>query len=177
MIADTAAFCSQCGTAQKRKCPSCGGEVGEHDVFCGICGSRVNLAGVKPPVPEIPVIAQPVVHKPDESDQAASNSSYSSAKTIKVTREPQIVCIANTYRVVINENELGNIGVGQSITYSTMNEIATIDIICTTPMINARLRAKIKLENAPHFIFKVEWPGKIIGSVLGGTVLEQTTNF
>lgn len=37
-----AAFCRRCGAAMERCCPSCGGKTAPEDLFCPVCGNRLE---------------------------------------------------------------------------------------------------------------------------------------
>lgn len=160
IVPEGASFCPQCGAPQKKTCPSCGAEVTGGGRFCNKCGAKLVPDATEPPTQNTPSAPPPFP-----------------GRLFKVIREQQVICMANTYQVTINGNQLGNIGIGQTISFNAITEYITVDIICTTIMINARLRMKLKLGINPYIRFKVEWPGKIIASVFDAEIIEQTNQF
>lgn len=157
ILADGTVFCGKCGTRVDQplglRCPNCGTELEPGMLFCSKCGAKVGATINPVSVPEV---------------QTVKN------RTVSITRESQFQCMANTYRVTVNGNNLGNIGVGKTIRTSVMTEQATVEIVCMTLMIDAKLRMVLQLGDDTEISFKVQWPGSIQATVRGAKILEQS---
>jgi hypothetical protein len=95
-------------------------------------------------------------------------------RQITISRASQFVCAANTYKVIVNGSPLGNIPVGRTIVATVSTDVATVEIICTTIMINKKLRMKLHLGANPAVSFSVQWPGDIFASVQDAQILEKS---
>ena len=131
-------------------CGNCGETLREGALFCGKCGTRVE--SVRPSAP---------------------TGNPSAIRTLTISREQQFQCMANTYKVIVNGNNLGNIGMGRSLNISLATDTATVDIISTTVMIDQKLHLVLKLGENPRVNLKIEWPGSIHPTVQNATILEQ----
>ena len=156
-LLDRAEFCGKCGTRVsqplKKLCPNCKNELDPNTIFCSKCGAKVDVT----PNPNIITPIHSVKNR-----------------AISITRESQFQCMANTYKVIVNGNDLGNISAGKTLSTSVMTEQATVEIICTTIMISAKLRTVLQLGENTKITFKVQWPGSIFASVQGAKILEQS---
>jgi len=157
ILVDGVTFCGKCGTQVdqplKRLCPNCQNELEPGATFCSKCGTRVGA------------LANPATVSPVRTVKT---------RTISISRESQFQCMANTYRVTVNGNNLGNISTGKTICTNVMTEQATVEIVCTTVMINAKLRMVLQLGDVTKVTFKVQWPGTILASVQDAEILEQS---
>lgn len=148
-------FCGKCGTRVdeplKTLCPNCKTELAPNTVFCGKCGTKVDSAPVRSP-----------------------NPASSHTHTLSITRESQFQCMGNTYKVIVNGNDLGNISVGKTISTSLNAETATVEIISTTIMVNQKLRMVLQLGGNTRIHFKIQWPGSIQATVQDAKIVEQS---
>jgi uncharacterized Zn finger protein (UPF0148 family) len=155
VLTDGAVFCGKCGTRVdqplKNLCPNCGNELEPGMLFCSRCGTQTGSAAA-------PVSAVPAAKE----------------RAISITRETQFQCMANTYRVTVNGNSLGNIGVGKTLCTTVLSEQATVEIVCTTVMVHAKLRMVLRLGDETRITVKIQWPGSIHASVQGAKILEQS---
>jgi|GEM_PF-2926658 hypothetical protein len=176
-LTEGANYCSLCGAAaispDRIICSKCGTEIVAGAFFCDNCGAKVTATVVQnPSTPQPPPpINITNVPSPYPPYPVAAN------RVLRITRESQFQCMANTYQVIVNGNYLGNIGVGKTISLNVNVDTAVVDIICTTIMINARMRLVLKLGPVTSVNFKVEWPGDIYPTVYGAQVIEQTKFF
>lgn len=163
-------YCSKCGIELIVVCPKCKNEIRAEASFCDKCGIKIetnlkykksdqkkttSTAGsVPPPIPPPPFV-----------------------RLLRITREQQFACMANTYQVIVNGNLLGNIAVGNTISINVPGDTAVVDIISTTPMINTRLRLALRLSDNTNVVLRIDWPGEIFAAVYGAQILEQTRYF
>lgn len=165
----TAKFCGYCGNQDmntggavkeqetmvktEKFCIHCGKKIPLSAEFCGYCGGTVKKAGGT---------------EKDSGDAAQS--------LIIIARDSQFICMAVTYKVIVNGIDYGNIAVGQSKVIKAFDKIATVEIVCTTIMMTSKkLKMKLKLGNSPRIDFKVEYGGGIVPRVQGAEVLEKST--
>lgn len=150
-------FCGKCGASvdmpDKRICPRCGNEVADGLFFCNRCGARI------------------------EPLAAAVGGGYPHVRTLVVTREPQFQCAGNSYRLIVDGEVLGNMSVGASLRTAVASDTATVEIVCTTLMVHAKLRLVLRLGNNPKLSFKVKWPGTVIATASDAEILEQQRNY
>ena len=170
-------FCSQCGTrtgtAAKNVCPNCRLEVSPGMMFCTRCG--VRLPGQPAPMPAAPrpaPVPNPVPAPP--VPPPAPSPIRTQMRNIAISRASQVVCATNSYMVIVGGLPLGNISAGQTIYAPVGEEIATVEIICTTVMVNKKLRLKLRLGANPAVSFTVQWPGDILATVQDAQILEQS---
>lgn len=182
ILTEGAKFCNICGATavaiEKVKCPKCGIEAAIGSYFCNQCGTRLTDPVSRPqgaPQPQIPATPTPIVIPPITSRPAIPP--VISNRLLRITRESQFQCMANSYQVTVNGNLLGNISVGRTICINIPVDTAMVDIICTTVMINARMRLVLKLGNSPSITFRVEWPGDIYPVVYDAQIMQQTKSF
>ena len=146
-------FCTSCGSpvqgSARHLCPNCGAQVAEDSAFCNQCGERVNT-----PVPD-------------------SQNISCRARTILISRDTQLQCIANTYKVIVNGTTLGNVPPGGALRTRVNADTATVDIICTTIMSKERRHLLLKLGENPRISFKRLWPGMILETVYDAQILER----
>jgi DNA-directed RNA polymerase subunit RPC12/RpoP len=136
---------------EKISCPHCGKKITKISIFCGHCGAAVKDSGGSGGI-TVPAAPSKIVIK----------------------RESQFVCMAVSYKVLVNGRDYGNIGQGESIIASLTTDTALVEIHCTTVlMTNNKLTMKLRLENNPRINFKVQYGGQIIPTVLGARVLEK----
>lgn len=158
VLLEGATFCGKCGTRidepLKKLCPNCKTELAPNMAFCSKCGARVDIA----PIPN-------------------TNTAYQPPKirTLSISRESQFQCMGNTYKVIVNGNDLGNISIGKTISTNLSSENATLEIVSTTIMINQKLRLVLQLGENPKVHFKIQWPGSILATVQDANILEQST--
>lgn len=198
LLTEGARFCNMCGAAapaiEKIKCPKCGIEATAGSYFCNQCGTRLTDPVSRPqsvPQPQSPAAPQPTAVPPIAARPAmpplapAMNARpvmppvapATITRQLRITRESQFQCMANSYQVTVNRNLLGNISVGQTICINIPTETAVVDIICTTVMINARMRLVLRLGNTPIVTFRVEWPGDIYPVVYDAQIMQQAKYF
>lgn len=150
-------FCGKCGTAVdapvRRICPKCKSEVAAGLIFCDKCGER---------------LAPIAVERGGKDDRP---------RTLTISRESQFQCLANTYRVVVDGNVIGNVSSGGALHVNVLSDITTVEIICTTIMVNARVRLRLKLGENPRVSFKVQWPGTIQPAVHNAQILELQNQY
>ncbi len=155
VLLEGAVFCGTCGTRVeeplKKLCPNCKAELEPNAVFCGKCGTKTDSTPVVNP---IPIRSQ--IH------------------TLNITRESQFQCMGNTYKVIVNGNDLGNISVGKTISTTLNSETATLEIVSTTIMVNQKLRMVLQLGENTRVHFKIQWPGSIQATVQDAKILEQS---
>jgi hypothetical protein len=94
-------------------------------------------------------------------------------KNIAVYREAQVACAMNSYQVSVDGYTVGKIGSGKTLTAQSRQEVTTVEIVCTTVMINAKLTLKLAAGPETRVSFKVEYPGKIYATVAGAEILQQ----
>lgn len=94
------------------------------------------------------------------------------AHTIVIFRASQLVCAACTYKVFVNGQDLGLVGVGKSVSMQVFSDTVTVDICCTTVMMSGhQLHATLKLLQNPRVNFKLEYGGAINATVDGAEIL------
>lgn len=156
-IPDGSKYCGKCGTYANpllnNICPNCRSEVANGLFFCDKCGVRLD-----PPVTN-------------------SVTTSTTSRILTISRELQFQCAANTYKVIVNGINLGNIIVGKSLTTSVSTEIVTVEIISTMIMTKAKLKMILKLGIDAKISFKIQWPGDIIASVIDAEMLEKYTRY
>lgn len=165
----TAAFCGYCGN----KDMNTGGVVIEHkppiqtEIFCSQCGKKIPVSA------EFCGYCGATVKK---LSGIVKNSGAAAKSMIIIARDSQFVCMAVQYKVFINGIDYGNIGVGKSKVVTLYEQIATVEIICTTVMMtNNKLKMRLKLRKSSRIDFKVENGGQIIPRVQGAEILEENT--
>ena len=135
-------------------CTQCGKKVQDSAIFCSNCGTK--LAPIEKP--------QQIV-----SDHAE----LSFPMDFTVSREKQFVCAGTSYKVIINGQNLGNIGVGKAKSASIYSEDVSVEIRCTTILmtgIHASFQLKV-IRNNPGVTFKLRNGGPIDAKVHGAEII------
>lgn len=73
----------------------------------------------------------------------------------------------------MNGNTLGKVPNGGALRTNVPSDMATVEIICTTIMVNAQRRLALRLGEKPRVTFKVQWPGTIVETVYDAEVMER----
>lgn len=137
-----------------RYCSMCGAQIPDYGRFCGSCGAPVAQTSVPPP-PAAPAMI---------------------AKTLTIARKSQFICAGAGYKVLVDGVDLGNIGVGKSISTRVFSETVRVEIQCTTILMKGiRLRMVLRVTGTPRVDFELQYGGAISATVSGADILEQAS--
>lgn len=155
MMLEGARFCGKCGTRAdepiKNYCPNCGAPTADGMLFCNQCGARLS-AGINP-APEKPKVG----------------------RTLTIRRDRQYMCCATGYKVVVSGNDLGNVGVGNSVAAYVTIDTVRVEIRCTTVLMKGiKLVLELRLGENPVVTFKLLYGGAIQATVTGAEVLSES---
>lgn len=135
-------------------CGQCGSKVEDGALFCGQCGTRIEHTEI--------------VHH-----SSAAESGLSFPMNFTVSRESQFICSATAYKVTINGQELGKIGVGNTLSTTIHSENVSVEIRCATVLmtgIHASFQLKVTSSN-PGITFKLRYGGPIDATVHGAQII------
>jgi hypothetical protein len=140
-------------------CGECGFQMNDGVALCEKCGSKPGGGVAKR---EMGAFA------PD----APLPSADLNGGMLTISRAPQLMGSLCTYKITVNGDDYGSIGVGQSKTINVPWQIADVEIACTTIMMkHQKVRLKIRLGDNPHIRFELEYGGRIVPSVTGAELL------
>lgn len=152
-VNDGDTFCSYCGSKIEtfknvQVCTLCGAELKNGQLFCSSCGTAVCQGGHP---------TQPVT-----------------ARTLTVSRKTQFVCCAVGYKVCVDGVELGNIGVGKSVSTNISSDTVRVEIKCTTVLMTGiRLWMMLKVTQNAVIEFELQYGGAISARITGAEILDQ----
>lgn len=135
-------------------CSQCGSRVEDSAIFCSNCG--VQIAHVGKSHHDIP-----------------TKSGFAFPMNFTVSRENQFICAATAYKVIINGQDLGKIGVGKTLSTTIHSEDVSVEIRCATMLmtgIHASFQLKVISSN-PSVAFKLRYGGPIDATVHGAQII------
>lgn len=135
-------------------CSQCGSKVEDYAIFCSNCGSKITN-----------------IEK--AHNDRSTKSTLSFPMTFTVSRESQFTCSGTGYKVIINGQDLGKIGVGKTLATTINSEDVSIEIRCTAMLmtgIHATFQLKVTSSN-PSVTFKLRYGGPIDATVHGAQIL------
>ncbi len=142
-----------------RYCSMCGSQIPEGGRFCGNCGA--------------PVAQQPAAPAP-QFDGYQPQPAQVIAKTLTVARKSQFICAATGYKVLVDGVDLGNVGVGKSISTRVFSDTVRVEIQCTTILMKGiRLWMLLRITGIPRVDFELQYGGAISATVSGADILDQ----
>lgn len=136
-------------------CSQCGSKVEETAIFCSNCGAKIaNIEKSHHDFPTKPGLSFPM--------------------NFTVSRESQFICAGTAYKVIINGQDLGKIGVGKTISTTIYTEDVSVEIRCATILmkgIHASFQLKVN-KNNPGVTFKLRNGGPIDATVHGAQIVD-----
>jgi molecular chaperone DnaK (HSP70)/predicted nucleic acid-binding Zn ribbon protein len=155
-------------------CPKCGSAIKKDASYCGRCGQMLQK-----PKPVCTKCGQQMselaVACPNCREHMTKNLQMPSQKTLAVVRENQLLFVAVFYKVIVNGVDYGDIASGSTMQIKIADPVIVVEIqgdMFTYK--NQRVRYKLKVADNPTVSFKLQYPGVIIPSVSGATILEQS---
>lgn len=134
-------------------CAKCGSPLAEGGRFCGSCGAPVERGMPEPDRYQKPQFA---------------------AKTLTVARKSQFICCGTGYAVSVDGVDLGNVGVGKSITTRVFSETVRVEIRCTTVLMKKiKLWMLLRVTGTPRVDFELQYGGAISATVTGAEIVDQ----
>lgn len=140
-------------------CSYCGQKLPDDVLFCTSCGMKLPSASSQ--------TSSPI-------NMVQRGNISVAAHTIVVSRAVQFICAGCTYKVFVNGQNLGHVGVGKSVSMQFFSDAVDVDICCTTVwMSGCQLHLTLKPLQNPRVDFKLEYGGSIHATVGGAEILAQ----